>query len=73
MFSQNDFRSLQFKTLTMNDQEPEFASNLKRGLATYLQLNTSSGFNSVQIYKQPEVSKIFSVVIYNYANCELPL
>lgn len=29
----------QFKTLLMNDQEPEWASNIKRGLATYLQMN----------------------------------
>ncbi|CAL8110187.1 unnamed protein product [Orchesella dallaii] len=28
-----------FKTLMMNDQEPEWASNMKRGLATYLQMN----------------------------------
>ncbi|ODN03790.1 Hemolymph clottable protein, partial [Orchesella cincta] len=28
-----------FKTLLMNDQEPEWASNMKRGLATYLQMN----------------------------------
>lgn len=30
---------LQFKTISMNDQEPEWASNIKRGLATYLQMN----------------------------------
>jgi len=39
----------------MNDQEPEYASNLKRGLATYLQLNMTSGFDRMQVFKDLEV------------------
>lgn len=39
----------------MNDQEPEFASNIKRGIATYLQSNLTGGFESMQIFKENEV------------------
>ncbi|CAG7836465.1 unnamed protein product [Allacma fusca] len=44
-----------FKILVMNDQEPEWASNLKRGIATYLQMDMSlAEFDKVGLHRVPE-------------------
>lgn len=56
----------QFKTLIMNDQEPEFASNIKRGLATYLQLNLTGGLDDLQLFNDLEVGPSTIVHYSNY-------
>ncbi len=43
----------------LNDQEPEWVSNMKRGLATYLQMDLKSVvFNELQVLEVKEVWEI---------------
>jgi hypothetical protein len=47
------------KNIVLNDQEPEWVSNMKRGLATYLQMDLKSVvFNELQVLEVKEVWEI---------------